>query len=210
MKPEELFKENTKIAYKIANKYSKSGEKDDITQMALEGLWKSCIKYNPELGYAFSTFSYYYIEGEIRRRVRDGYFKNIRLPRTSIDAKIKICKDKALGLTEDEILKKNNLSRKEFECYDKLYENSETTSLDCELDGVKLKDVIDTNVESLEDEIILNSIIGKSLNDFQNSILRETLNGYTQREIGDRLNCSQVKISRELKKITLKLKEVLL
>lgn len=66
----QLFNENTKIAYKIANQYRTNypDEYEDIKQIALLGLWKAVQNYNPK--WALSTIAYKIIFNNINYYLR--------------------------------------------------------------------------------------------------------------------------------------------
>lgn len=66
----QLFNENTKIAYKIANQYRTNypEEYEDIKQIALLGLWKAIQNYNPK--WALSTIAYKIIFNNINYYLR--------------------------------------------------------------------------------------------------------------------------------------------
>lgn len=70
MNKEELFYNNTKIAYKIANKYfiNYKNEYEDIKQVALMGLWKAVLTFKNT--HAFSTYAYTVIANEINLFLR--------------------------------------------------------------------------------------------------------------------------------------------
>lgn len=65
MKQEEMFYNNIKLAYKIANKYFINCKDDyeDIKQVALLGLWKAVLTFKNTN--AFSTYAYTVITNEI-------------------------------------------------------------------------------------------------------------------------------------------------
>ena len=67
MTKEEMFNDNIKLAYKIANKYKVNNinEQEDIEQVALIGLWKAVLNYNMNKRNSFSVFAYKCIENEV-------------------------------------------------------------------------------------------------------------------------------------------------
>ena len=78
MTNEEMFNNNVKLAYKIANMYriNYAEEYDDIKQLALEGLWKAIINYNNST--RFSTYAYIVMHNNIRMYLRKIKSKNSR------------------------------------------------------------------------------------------------------------------------------------
>jgi len=72
-KAEELFNENTKLAYKISSKFVKFASirgiyKEDLEQAALWALWKQCLSYD-STEYAFSTIAFRNIKRDVSRYI---------------------------------------------------------------------------------------------------------------------------------------------
>ncbi|MBL8799264.1 MAG: sigma-70 family RNA polymerase sigma factor [Planctomycetia bacterium] len=58
-----LFRDNERLAYHVARSFQPSAKRlglcrDDLMQAALLGLWLACQRFNPALGWKFSTFGY--------------------------------------------------------------------------------------------------------------------------------------------------------
>lgn len=70
MTNEKIFNDNIKLAYMMANRYRTNylNECEDITQIALEGLWIAIINYNGNT--KFSTYACIVIDNNIRRYIR--------------------------------------------------------------------------------------------------------------------------------------------
>lgn len=70
MTNEEMFENNIRIAYKIANRYKINylTEYEDIKQIALLGLWKAVLTFKNT--HAFSTYAYPVISNEINLYLR--------------------------------------------------------------------------------------------------------------------------------------------
>lgn len=67
-----LFEDNQAMAYHCLNKvFPEFSTNKDYKQVALEGLWMACRKFDPDKGFRFSTFAYKVVENTIRRRLRD-------------------------------------------------------------------------------------------------------------------------------------------
>ena len=83
---EQIFNENIKLAYKIANKYKNNynAEFEDIKQCALLGLWKTVKTFDKTKGFAFSTLAYRIITNEINMYLRKES-KYIKLDLLSLD-----------------------------------------------------------------------------------------------------------------------------
>ena len=68
----QLIEENSGLIWSIARRYYGRGtELDDLYQLACVGFIKAVRGFDPEMGYAFSTYAVPKIAGEIRRFLRD-------------------------------------------------------------------------------------------------------------------------------------------
>ncbi len=67
---DKLVKHNLRLAYSITLKYLDRGvEKEDLIQEANLGLYKAALKYNPNLGYKFSTYATWWIRAAIEKYI---------------------------------------------------------------------------------------------------------------------------------------------
>ena len=83
---EELIINNQALVYAIAKKYYYLvdwSHQEDIVQEGMEGLVLAANRYEPSKGFRFSTFAYHYIQGHMRRFVREK-IDIIRTPRKSV------------------------------------------------------------------------------------------------------------------------------
>ena len=79
-----LAERNMRLAIRVANSFSNTElEEEDLFSVALFGLVKSAKKFDPSLGYKFSTFSIYAIKNEILMELRKR--KIHPYPKESID-----------------------------------------------------------------------------------------------------------------------------
>lgn len=70
------------FAHHVARRYANRGVgDDDLEQIALLALVKAVDRFDPGLGYAFTTFAGRTIEGEIKRHFRDATW-SVRVPRS--------------------------------------------------------------------------------------------------------------------------------
>ena len=214
---DELIEEHMYIVDILSNKYIGKGiEKDDLYQVASLGLIYAIDRYDPSKGYEFSSFATPTIMGELKRYFRDKG-RVIRVPRRiqnlykKINTAKKILpqelqrsptiKDIANYLGEDEetILETMEAS--------KVYTPQ---SLDMKYqvqkgeNAVDLQDMIGEEDKSF-DSIELQDIIEKStqrLNDLEKEILKlRYYEGRTQIDIAQKLDISQMTVSRLEKKI---------
>ena len=70
---ERQIRENLGLVHTVANRFRGRGiEHDDLYQSGCVGLIKAVDRFDPTLGYAFSTYAVPVIIGEIKRLFRDG------------------------------------------------------------------------------------------------------------------------------------------
>ena len=74
MAPEELFNNNTRLAYKVLSKYRKTVSEaetfEDLKQEALLGLWQAANSFDESKGFAFSTYAFRVINNQILMYLR--------------------------------------------------------------------------------------------------------------------------------------------
>lgn len=63
---EVLYEQNRGLIYQVAKKYSGMEELEDLMQQAYFGLHQAAIKYQPEVGAAFTTYAVYWIRESLR------------------------------------------------------------------------------------------------------------------------------------------------
>lgn len=83
-----FFMSNIRLAVKVAGKYHKYAgtlNLEDLIQEGLIGLDSAIAKFDPELGYKFSTYSYWWIRQGITRAI-NRYSRIIHLPMQANDA----------------------------------------------------------------------------------------------------------------------------
>ena len=73
-----LIKSNIRLVVFIAKKYH-GVSFQDLAQEGIIGLARACEKFNPEMGYRFSTYATWWIKASIQRCIQNGS-RTIRLP----------------------------------------------------------------------------------------------------------------------------------
>ena len=67
-----LVQENMGLVYMVAKRFADRGvEMEELVQLGAIGLIKAVDKFDPKMGYSFSTYAVPLIMGEIRRFLRD-------------------------------------------------------------------------------------------------------------------------------------------
>lgn len=205
-----LLKLNTGLINKVVLKYLSSGlEKDDLFQLGCIGLVKAIDRFNPSLGYMFSSYAVPMIEGEIKRFLRDDGIIKVSRELKGIHWKIKKYKDfifKETGREPklEELSAQLNIPIEKiklslialspveyFETYDP---ENEYFQLDLENNVVKEDEL------SYSDLIELNEIID-NMPEMERKVLKlRYFDDFTQTTVGKILGISQVQVSRLEKK----------
>lgn len=223
---EQLVLAHLNLARFLASKFKNRGESlDDLVQVATIGLIKAIDRFDISRGLEFTTFATPTIMGEIKRHFRDKGW-SVRVPRRlqELSAKVTQVSDKlteklqrspsvdeiaqALGVSVDEVL----------EAMESAHAYS-SVSLDVpqgdDDDGTQSSTVmdkyalVDEDLESSDDRIVLEQAI-KDFSEREQQIIRmRFLEGFTQVEIAQKLQISQVQVSRLLRKTLQKFQEKL-
>lgn len=212
MNLENLIKENAKLIYKIASKYSGYYDIEDLFQEGVKGLDKARKNYNPNSETKFSTYAFKYILGEIV-----AYVKN--------DRTIKVGSD-TLKLYRTYEKTREYLTNK-LERYPSLEEICNFMGVDPTLviDAIEKSEfAISLDTALTEDDFTLEQVVGLDTTEqidnlidlkteLENLSIEERklielryFKDYTQSETAELLNRSQVQISRSEQKILKKIR----
>ena len=209
-----LIYENENLIYSFMKGYSNYVDKEDLYQVGVVGLITAYNNFKKEKGVKFSTYAYMYILGEIKRYLRENRTFKINKDTSTLVNSL----NKAKNLLEQRLMREPTIT--ELSEYLEIPEQklasiigiqNNVTSLDSTMyDGEKDLTYYDTisNKESVNiiDNMLLKDEISKlSLED--KMLLKERyFNDRTQSEVADMLGLSQVKVSRNEKKILEKLR----
>lgn len=187
---------------------------DDLIQVGAVGLIKAIDLYNPEIGTKFKTYATYLITGEIRHYLRDKA-SMIKAPREIQELAFRInCVIK--DLTKDghepspeEIAEAMSLSVSKVNDVIEVDRRKSTISLDQtssfdDDDSMSLADKIPSGdyqefLDSYEEKIMLSKAISKLKPKMREVIELSYYEDLNQREISEKLNISQMQVSRRLK-----------
>lgn len=205
MSPEQLFEENQEYAEWIATRLSNSQDIEDVTQLALIGLDIAAKRFDVTKNVKFITYAKYYIKKEI---IRNHFEKNqlLKVSRTVLEnvEKLNPLIEKVTDVNE--LAKLTNLNVKEVERALE-YMAHRTYSMDVpvyeENDSMTFSETIASNEGDWDEQILIKDFIS-TLDEREKTILDMRFKGYSQYEIGDALNMSQMHASRLLKKIKAK------
>lgn len=210
---ERLVVENTPLVRSIAYKFRDRGtELEDLIQIGIIGMIKSIRSFSFEKGTAFSTYAVPLIVGEIRRHLRDDGL--IRVSRSYKRTGMLLMKEKNRIMSEDgrdaplsELAANVGVSMEEAavaidavmpitSLSDNVYgEDSQT------YDSVIPDRDSQNELEAMTDRIAISQAINKMPDMWRKIVLLRYYRNMTQQEVATALGLSQVKISREEKKI---------
>lgn len=211
-----------KVARSLARRSTDPVE--DITQVGSLGLIKAVDLYNPEISKNFKSYATYLITGEIRHYLRDRT-TIIRAPREIKELSFRIHKltlelTEKLGMTptDKDIAEALQMPEEKVEECNNLERRTTTISIDQILgnddNSISLVEKIEDEsqkaaFDSYENRIILDDAIKKLEPVEQELIILNYYEGLNQREISERLNISQMQVSRKLKKVLSKLFQII-
>ncbi|MBR3605105.1 MAG: sigma-70 family RNA polymerase sigma factor [Candidatus Gastranaerophilales bacterium] len=210
-----------KVARSLARRSTDPVE--DITQVGSLGLIKAVDLYNPEISKNFKSYATYLITGEIRHYLRDKT-TIIRAPREIKELSFRVHKltlelTEKLGKvpTDKDIAEALQMPQEKVEECNNLERRTTTISIDqiigTDDNSISLAEKIEDESQSdafnsYENRIILDDAI-KMLEPLeQQLIIMNYYDGLNQREISEKLNISQMQVSRKLKKSIQKLFEI--
>lgn len=208
---EELIKLNAGLVRSIALRFRDRGtETEDLIQIGTIGMLRAIRSFDPARGTVFSTYAVPLIIGEIRRHLRDdGLIKVSRQYKRAaiqlMNLKNKIMMEEGREATLSELADGCGMSINEaavaLDSMSPVASLSETVYGD---EGTTLENVIpseDTEIQRLGDNLALSQAISKMPISWQKIVLLRYYRDMTQQQTAATLGLSQVKISREEKKI---------
>lgn len=210
---ETLVVENTALVKSIALKFRDRGtEFEDLMQIGTMGMLKAIKSFDVERGTAFSTYAVPLIVGEIRRHLRDDGL--IRVSRSYKRTGMIIMREKNRIMTEEgreasvgELATLAGVSAEEAaiaidavspisSLSDNVY-GEDSKTLDNMIPDREAMD----EFENLNDRIALTQAINKMPPDWRKIVLLRYYKDMTQQQVANLMGLSQVKVSREEKKI---------
>ena len=210
---ETLVIENTALVKSIALKFRDRGtEFEDLMQIGTIGMIKAIRSFDMERGTAFSTYAVPLIVGEIRRHLRDDGL--IRVSRSYKRTGVIIMREKNRIMTEEgreasvtELAALAGVSVEEaaiaIEAVTPVTSLSDTVfgeeskTYDAMIPDRESQD----ELENLQDRIALSQAINKMPPDWRRIVLLRYYRNMTQQQVAGLMGLSQVKVSREEKKI---------
>lgn len=213
---EEFYKENQKLVYSLLKRYNiHKYEYEDVLSDANYGLLMAISKFDFSYGVNFSTYAVPLILGEIKRHFRDSSLLRVSRSKKELYLKINKAIDELESLllrspTLDEIANHINETREDI--IEALDSNNKVFSLDEEIsddnDNTLINNVSDKGI-SIFDQVSIKLALEKLEKKERLIIELRYFDGLSQQEVSERLNYSQVQISRLETKILEKLKTLI-
>ena len=208
---EELIKLNAGLVRSIALRFRDRGtETEDLIQIGTIGMLRAIRSFDPSRGTVFSTYAGPLIIGEIRRHLRDdGLIKVSRQYKRAamqlMNLKNRIMMEEGREASLRELAEGCGMSMSEAAVA--LDSVSPVASLSEKVygdEGTTLENVIpseDAEIQRLGDNLALSQAISRMPVLWQKIVLLRYYRDMTQQQTANTLGLSQVKISREEKKI---------
>ena len=216
---ERLVVLNMGLVRSLAVRFKDRGtEMEDLIQIGTIGMIKAIRSFDLSRGTTFSTYAVPLIVGEIRRHLRDdGMIKVSRTYRrigvALMNAQNRIRSEEGRDPTVGELAELCGVSPEEAAIsLDAIAPVSSLSETVYGEEGITLEGTIadeDNDIEKMSDKIALNQAISRMQPLWQKIVLLRYYRDMTQQQTADRLGLSQVKVSREEKKIMAFLREQL-
>ena len=217
-----LVNENIPLVRSIAHKFKDRGcEFEDLMQIGIMGMIKAVRSFETDRGTAFSTYAVPLIVGEIRRHLRDDGL--IKVSRSYKRVGIIIMREKTRIMTEEgrdagigELAELAGVSIEEaamaIDAVSPVASLSECAyGEDSQTFGEIIPDRAEADeFEQLNDKIALTQAIAKMPPEWRKIVLLRYYRNMTQMQVASILGMTQVKVSREEKKIMNFLREEML
>ena len=214
---EQVVMLNMGLVRSLATRFRDRGtEMEDLIQIGTIGMIKAIRSFDLSRGTTFSTYAVPLIVGEIRRHLRDdGMIKVSRTYRrigvALMNAQNRIRSEEGRDPTVGELAELCDISPEEAAiALDAIAPVSSLSETVYGEEGITLEGTIadeDNDIEKLSDKIALSQAIARMQPLWQKIVLLRYYRDMTQQQTADRLGLSQVKVSREEKKIMAFLRE---
>lgn len=215
---ERIIELNSGLVNGIAHRFKGRGcEYEDLVQIGSIGLIKAVRSFDLSRGNAFSTYAVPLIIGEIRRFLRDD--GTLKVSRTKKRTGAALMREREKYISEfgeeprlEELAKRLGISVEE--AADAIDSTSAVRSLSETIgdDDFALEDVIPSTDDALGrmiEKVALSETISTLPSLWRQIIILRYFKDYSQQQTADALGLTQVKVSREEKKIFSSLREAL-
>ena len=216
---EAIIEENMGLVRSIALRVRDRGtDYEDLVQIGIIGMMKAVRSFDPGREVVFSTYAVPLIMGEIKRHLRDDGPVKVSRVYKKLSAELgrarnKILTDEGREPSISELAQICGISVEDaavaLETVNPIASLSETFGEDEKLTLESQLASTDREIERLNDKIALSQAIGRLPRDWQKIITLRYYRNLTQQQVANIMGLSQVKVSREEKKILAVLREEL-
>lgn len=210
-----LISQNLLLVHGCCKRFANKGiEYDDLYQSGCIGLIKAADRFDETLGFAFSTYAYPVIMGEIKRLFRDGGTVKVSRSIKELSLKINALSDKMFeqnGVTPTvgELAGMLSVSPQEIaQAICSCAPPASLTACDGEHDGgnIDLPDS-DNMTDRVDNNLTVQAML-KTLSPFERQIIALRFYGNkTQTEVSKQMGITQVMVSRTEKRVLTKLRK---
>ncbi len=210
----ELIRLNTGLVRSIALRFRDRGvDFEDLMQIGTIGIIKAIRSFDLERGTCFSTYAVPLIFGELRRHMRDEgpmkvgrYYKKLGVALMNVKNRILIEEGREprigelatlCGVSAEEAAMALDAMSPMISLSDSAYGDEEGV----ELGAILPDEESSSQIERLCDRIALGQAVAKMPPQWQKIVMLRFYRNMTQQQTADQLGITQVKVSREEKKI---------
>ena len=209
-----LCENNMGLVRTVAGAFRERGvELEDLMQIGPIGLIKAIRGYDASYGTVFSTYAVPLIMGEIKKYLRDdGIVKVSRTIKRNAQLVSKKRDQLSTELGREPTLSELSVAAglTDEETLSALEASSPILSFDAQYGDITLENLIGTdNIGEAVERIALHQAIKKLEREEQTIVRLRFFKNMTQSQVASALGSTQVKISRQEKKIVAKLREIL-
>lgn len=208
-----LVEENIGLIYMVLKRFKNRGrDMEELFQVGAEGLTKAAARFEPDRGYAFSTYAVPMIIGEIQRFIRDDGMVHISRKIKEDARKIAVVREQlektdSNGISVEKIAENTGLSKQDIIIV--MEAENPTTNIENEsvIDFIEHKNAHEISVsDRVVDNLTLQEAIKKLSEEEKRFIRIRYLEEKTQSQTAQILGKNQVAVSRYEKKLLLKLR----
>ena len=208
-----LVEENIRLIYMVLKRFTNRGrDMEELFQVGAEGLTKAAARFEPDRGYAFSTYAVPMIIGEIQRFIRDDGMVHISRKIKEDARKIAVIREQlektdSNGISVEKIAENTGLSKQDIIIA--MEAENPTTNIENEsvIDFIEHKNAHEISVsDRVVDNLTLQEAIKKLSEEEKRFIRIRYLEEKTQSQTAQILGKNQVAVSRYEKKLLLKLR----
>ena len=208
-----LVEENIGLIYMVLTRFKNRGrDMEELFQVGAEGLTKAAARFEPDRGYAFSTYAVPMIIGEIQRFIRDDGMVHISRKIKEDARKIAVIREQlektdSNGISVEKIAENTGLSKQDIIIA--MEAGNPTTNIENEsvIDFIEHKNAHEISVsDRVVDNLTLQEAIKKLSEEEKRFIRLRYLEEKTQSQTAQILGKNQVAVSRYEKKLLLKLR----